>query len=231
MAADRFSRELTFSVTGETRESLDAKLGAFRHQMSLSYPNVDIGAVTTGASHVLVSIHAPDLPTVDGYADTAARYLSECGVRALYVGAANVAARADDSSDAPQPMDTAPTNGEVIEALYEGEWFEVRWSSRAYDGSPFGTAGWMDVEYGNLQLDLEGWREAAEYRSVDEHAEDIAQMEEAEKAADTDRKAAARLHRRPRRTKAEMAAAREWEVGRPARTAEALRSVMRGFGF
>ena len=94
----------------------------------------------------------------------------------------------------PQPMDTAPTNGEVIDALYEDDWFEVRWSERAYDGSPYGCAGWMDIENGCLQLDLEGWRESPEYQFVDEYAENVARQKEAEESAEADRKAAARVN-------------------------------------
>lgn len=130
----------------------------------------------------------------------------------------------------PQPMDTAPRNGEVFEAPYEGDWFEVRWSGRAYDGSPYGCTGWMDIENGCLQLDLEGWRESAEYQFVDEYAESVARQTEAEESAEADRKTAARVNRRPRRTKAQMAEARVWEAGRAERTAEALSSFMRGFG-
>jgi hypothetical protein len=74
-------------------------------------------------------------------------------------------------------MEDAPTDGEVIEALFEGEWYEVHWSQRAYDGSPYGTKGWATLEDTMLMMDLEGWRPAADENFVDEDANFRAEAE------------------------------------------------------
>lgn len=76
------------------------------------------------------------------------------------------------SLDAPAVLDieTAPKDGEVIEALSDGQWREVFWSESADDGSPYGTEGWKTLDHGMVLLDPEGWREPAAARFVDEEA-------------------------------------------------------------
>jgi hypothetical protein len=99
-------------------------------------------------------------------------------------------------------MEDAPRNGEVIEALFEGDWIEVFWSERAEDGSPYGTEGWATFEDRMLILDLEGWRPAQKDAFVDEGAEDALRIQEAQEAiAD-----ARRANRKPRRKLSEVKA-------------------------
>ena len=84
---------------------------------------------------------------------------------------------------AVQPMDTAPTNGEVIEVLFEDEWYKVHWSDSAYDGSPYGTEGWATLEDSHLMLDVEGWRYAeGDIMIIDEFGDRIAAVLEAQEA-------------------------------------------------
>lgn len=103
-------------------------------------------------------------------------------------------------------MEDAPTDGEVIEALFEDEWYEVHWSQRAYDGSPYGTEGWATLEDTMLMPDLEGWRPAAEENFVDEladfraEADFLAAAEEA-KQADERKADAARRRETSRRNR------------------------------
>lgn len=97
-------------------------------------------------------------------------------------------------------MEDAPRSGEVIEALFEGDWIEVFWSERAEDGSPYGTEGWAVYEDRMLILDLEGWRPAQKDAFVDEGAEDALRIQEAQEAiAD-----ARRANRKPRRKLSEV---------------------------
>ena len=72
-----------------------------------------------------------------------------------------------------QPMEAAPQDGEVIEALFEGKTYDVNWSVRADDGSPTGVSGWKNMETGFVMLDLEGWREKEEFTSVDEEESEL----------------------------------------------------------
>ena len=84
---------------------------------------------------------------------------------------------------AVQPMDTAPTNGEVIEVLFEGEWYKVHWSDSAYDGSPYGTEGWATLEDSLLMLEAEGWRHPdGDIVVIDEYGDRIAALLEAQEA-------------------------------------------------
>lgn len=55
-------------------------------------------------------------------------------------------------------MVTAPTDGTVFEAFFDGDWYEVYWSLKADDGSEYGTEGWAENESGYLIADLECWR-------------------------------------------------------------------------
>lgn len=90
---------------------------------------------------------------------------------------AAVSLEADAPADLIQDMEDAPTDGEVIEALFDGDWYEVHWSQRADDGSPYGTEGWATLEDTMLMPDLEGWRPAAEENFVDEAADSRAEAE------------------------------------------------------
>jgi len=57
-------------------------------------------------------------------------------------------------------LDSAPRNGTVFEALFDGDWLRVYWSERADDGSPYGTEGFVHEEdgYHLVEDDLEAWR-------------------------------------------------------------------------
>lgn len=94
-----------------------------------------------------------------------------------------------------QDMSTAPKDGEIIELLFEGDWFPCHWSSRADDGSPYGTTGWADSETGYFMQDAEGWRPAEEYGFVDEYEMDQERIRENEAATAFDRKEANRALR------------------------------------
>ena len=90
---------------------------------------------------------------------------------------------APEPEPAAQPMDTAPTNGEVIEVLFEDEWYKVHWSDSAYDGSPYGTEGWATLEDSHLMLDVEGWRyPEGDILIIDEFGDRIAAVLEAQEA-------------------------------------------------
>lgn len=99
-----------------------------------------------------------------------------------------------------EPMESAPVNGQVIEVLFEGDWYEVYWSDSAWDGSPHGTEGWKDKAEGLLMLDVEGWRRTGEDLFVDEAAdrEDYLREKDADAAEDArqDRKLAAARRRK-----------------------------------
>lgn len=154
-----------------------------------------------------------------------------------------------------QPMEDAPQDGEVIEALYEGDWIKVFWSSRADDGSPYGVEGWADHESGHCMLDLEGWREDPSGAYVDEVQQDLDRIE-AHEATERERKRRNRKKPRPRAiVKAELEARHLELFGedisgtkysipdvrqkivveanrlRRINTAKELGSIMRGFGF
>jgi len=57
-------------------------------------------------------------------------------------------------------LESAPRDGSVFEALFDGEWLRVYWSERANDGSPYGTEGFAHEEdgYHLVEDDLEAWR-------------------------------------------------------------------------
>lgn len=103
-------------------------------------------------------------------------------------------------------MDSAPTDGTVIELLVDGDWHEAYWSADAYDGSPYGTEGWATVEDHYLVLDAEKWKPSESDIIVDEDAERMAFLKEREAARLADearerRKAAARTRERTRRNR------------------------------
>lgn len=93
---------------------------------------------------------------------------------------------APSSHDEAVPMvsdiSDAPRDGTVIDLLVDGDWYPAYWSPEAYDGSPYGTQGWAQVDDGYLILDPEGWRESAEERVIDVEG-DRALAAEAERAA------------------------------------------------
>jgi hypothetical protein len=69
------------------------------------------------------------------------------------------------------PMEDAPHDGTVIDALFDGEWMQVFWSERADDMSPYGVEGWADRTDRMYISDLEGWKYPDDYDMVDEYAE------------------------------------------------------------
>lgn len=80
----------------------------------------------------------------------------------------------------------APRDGTVIDLLVDGDWYPAYWSPEAYDGSPYGTQGWAQVDDGYLILDPEGWRESAEERVIDVEGERALAAEAAQAAAEED---------------------------------------------
>lgn len=76
----------------------------------------------------------------------------------------------------------APRDGTVIEALSDGDWYQVYWSESAYDGSPYGSEGWKDRFEGLLVLDLEAWRAREDHEVVDEAGDLRRDADEAEAA-------------------------------------------------
>ena len=112
---------------------------------------------------------------------------------------ADVTLEAVSPAEPIRNMEDAPTDGEVIEALFDGEWYEVHWSQRAYDGSPYGAEGWATLEDTMLMPDLEGWRPAAEENFVDEDANFRAESDflaAAEEAKQADQRKADAARRR-----------------------------------
>lgn len=81
-------------------------------------------------------------------------------------------------------MSAAPTDGTVIEALHDGDWYPVYWSDSAVDMSPYGCEGWAHEPDRLLMVDLEGWRELPddEARAVDELAQRLSEADEREQA-------------------------------------------------
>ena len=112
---------------------------------------------------------------------------------------ADVTLEAVSPAEPIRNMEDAPTDGEVIEALFDGDWYEVHWSQRADDGSPYGTEGWATLEDTMLMPDLEGWRPAAEENFVDEDANFRAESDflaAAEEAKQADQRKADAARRR-----------------------------------
>lgn len=133
-------------------------------------------------------------------------------------------------------MSTAPADGTVIEALFEGEWFLVYWTDTADDMSPHGTPGWAREDDRLLMVELESWRElpADQERVIDEEGDRALAA-----AADSDARGADEAQeRRDRRRAARAATARNREAlegryaaltGRaaPQMTVRALRAEVR----
>lgn len=77
------------------------------------------------------------------------------------------------TQDLTRPMDEAPTDGTVIEAMFDGTWHRVYYTDRANDMSPVGATGWARADDRMLMVDLDGWREVpeGEWHVIDDEAD------------------------------------------------------------